>query len=383
MRSPLPGIADLTDKEGLRILTLPSALIHCSPVMYEKSPIEVRTALAMVDDASDVLRILLEGSHTTIAGRLAGGFRNIGRDKTADQIIKSMQAAGLNAREEDLFKASSPVILHARQRSPYVNRINLMWEKMRHVIMPIFPEPPGLPDDQKGYLESIDEIYQTDAYHSLSIERYTVSPELIEKVKGGDLNIHDKSDKMQRDALAARGYWQAAQLVKQSIEKILAGENPGAVVNQYHSDWYLELFSPNVTAGIIKPSGLAGYRSSQVYISNSLHVPLNKDAVREAMPVFFELLKNEPHAGVRAVLGHFIFVYIHPYMDGNGRMGRFFLNVMLSSGGYPWTVIPVEQRDRYMASLESASVHGDIEPFASYLAYLVTESMAGTPVARI
>jgi len=40
------------------------------------------------------------------------------------------------------------------------------------------------------------------------------------------------------------------------------------------------------------------------------------------MPAFFDLLREEPHAAVRLVLGHFIFVYIHPYMDGNGRVGR-------------------------------------------------------------
>ncbi len=64
-------------------------------------------------------------------------------------------------------------------------------------------------------------------------------------------------------------------------------------------------------------------------------MPINKDAVRDAMPILFELLENEPDASVRAVLGHFIFVFIHPYMDGNGRMGRFLMNVMLASGGYP------------------------------------------------
>jgi fido (protein-threonine AMPylation protein) len=383
MKSPLPDHAELMVKGELRILTLPSALVYCSPVMYEKHPIEMRTALALVDDASEVLKILLEGAHTTVAGRLAGGFRNLGLDKIADQILKSMQAAGLKAREEDLFKAAAPIKLHTRQKSPYVNRINLMWDQMRNVIIPIFPEPPGIPADQKGYLDSIDEIYRTDAYHSLSIERYTVSPELIEKVKSGDWNLQDEADRKHRDALAARGYWQAAQLIKQSIEKILSGQNPGEVVDQYHSDWYLELFSPNVAAGILKRSDLAGYRSNQVYISNSQHVPLSSDAVRDAIPALFELIKNEPHAGVRAVLGHFIFVYIHPYMDGNGRMGRFLFNVMLASGGYPWTVIPVEERDRYMASLDRASVYGDILPFAGYLAYLVSESMSGRPVAKL
>ena len=93
--------------------------------------------------------------------------------------------------------------------------------------------------------------------------------------------------------------------------------------------------------------------------------------------------EQEEHAGVRAVLGHFIFVYTHPYMDGNGRMGRFLMNVMLASGGYPWTVIPVEERDRYMNALEKASVEQDIKPFATFIAYLVEESIKGSPVAEI
>ena len=76
------------------------------------------------------------------------------------------------------------------------------------------------------------------------------------------------------------------------------------------------------------------------------------------MPVLFDLLKNEPHPAVRAVLGHFFFVYIHPYMDRNGRMGRFVLNAMLASGGYNWTVVPVERRKEYMKALEKASVEG-------------------------
>lgn len=88
------------------------------------------------------------------------------------------------------------------------------------------------------------------------------------------------------------------------------------------------------------------------------------------MPVLFDLLKNEPHPAVRAVLGHF-FVYIHPYMDRNGRMGRFVLNAMLASGGYNWTVVPVERRKEYMKALEKASVEGDISEFAKVIASLV------------
>lgn len=58
---------------------------------------------------------------------------------------------------------------------------------------------------------------------------------------------------------------------------------------------------------------------------HSLHTPLPSDALRDAMTTLFELLREEPEASVRAILGHFMFTYIHPYMDGNGRVGRFLM----------------------------------------------------------
>jgi Fic family protein len=143
------------------------------------------------------------------------------------------------------------------------------------------------------------------------------------------------------------------------------------------------LFAASVTAGLLKPADLAGYRNSQVYIRKSMHVPLNSDAVRDAMPVFFELLREDAHPAVRVVLGHFVFVYIHPYMDGNGRVGRFLMNLILASGGYPWTVIPVEERKIYMEALEKASVGEDIVPFAAFLAGLVKKGLAGEPLPAV
>ncbi len=76
-----------------------------------------------------------------------------------------------------------------------------------------------------------------------------------------------------------------------------------------------------------------------------------------------------------------MFVHIHPYVDGNGRMVRFLMNVMLASGGYPWTVVPLEQRSGYMAALEAASVEQNIEPFTKFLADLVSAGMEGKAVA--
>ena len=102
-----------------------------------------------------------------------------------------------------------------------------------------------------------------------------------------------------------------------------------------------------------------------------MHVPPGMEAVRDLMPAFFKLLGEENEAAAGIVLGHFFFVYIHPYMDGNGRIGRFLMNKMMAAGGYRWTIIPVERRQNYMVALESASVDQDIRPFAQYLTQLL------------
>ena len=93
------------------------------------------------------------------------------------------------------------------------------------------------------------------------------------------------------------------------------------------------------------------------------------------MPALFDLLDDEPEPSVRAVLGHWLFGYVHPYADGNGRIARFAMNAMLASGGYPWTIIRVEDRDAYMAALEAASVDMNIAPFAQFIAERVQMSM--------
>jgi hypothetical protein len=378
IRAPLPPKGQEQTVDGLRLFSLPAALVASGPGLFTQNATEARTALAMVRDASDVLTILLSGGHTVVAGRLAGAFRNIGRNKIADEIVETMRSAGYDVRESDPFKSPAPFSHPPRALSPYVIRMRLSWQQMRDVIAKRFPKAPGIPKDVGSYLKSVDGIYVEDAYNSLSIEGYRVSRELIERVRAGVWNPDGSdADRQQKDAMAARGYYEAFQLVKGSVERVLKGENPGHVFDQDHSAWYRALFAPSVSAGIVAAADLAGYRAGQVYIRRSKHVPPKPEAVRDMMPELFELLSKEDSPGVRAVLGHFIFVYIHPYMDGNGRMGRFLMNVMLASGGYPWTVIPVESRDEYLKALESASVRQDIAPFAGFIAGLVRFRSAG------
>lgn len=369
VRYAMPHKTAIEEKNGLRIYAKIPALIVSAPSFFIHHPTDARTVLASIQDASEILSHLLEGGHSTIASRLVGAFRNIGQYRIADDIKKTMSSAGYNIREQDPFESEINLQFSNRMVSPYVNRLHILWHEMRKPIIDRFPKPSKSPLNIKKYLKNVEDKYLTDAYHSLSIEGYQVSMELIEKVRSGKWNPdNDENDYNHRNALAARGYWQAFQAVKQSISKVLMGGNPGKIAWNDHGDWFRELFGPSVTAGLLKPAELAGYRRHSVYIRRSMHVPPNFSAVPELMSTFFNLLENETDASVRIVLGHFFFVFIHPYMDGNGRIGRFLMNVMFAAGKYPWTIIPVERRQQYMQALEEASVKQNIIPFCDFLA---------------
>ena len=355
---------------GLYVMPLPLALCRLSPAYFRTKPLNVEIALKMLSSVTEVSRILLENGLVTDAGRLAGAFRAIGDGPRSNQIIKDMEAAGLTVTEVNPFLGHPPVLGKSRIQSPYAGRIEAMWKQMRSPIIDIFPPPPKIaPSKAEHVMKSISDRYKRDAYHSLSIEGYQVTEDLIQKIADGYWSPDkDLKDQDQISAMAAKGYFEAFSEVIESVRKTFSGNSPGGVFEEDLQNWYRALFSSSVQAGILNAADLAGYRNGPVYITGARHVPPgSKEGVIDSMETLFELLKNEEHPAVRAILGHFVFVYIHPYMDGNGRIGRFILNLMLVSGGYPWTIIRTENRPRYMQVLEAASSDGDIVPFAEFV----------------
>ena len=361
---------DRRDSVGVvRTMTLPQALLKAPENFFRASPQDAQVALLSLRDTSELGRLLVAGNHGTAAGRLAGAFRAVGKPAMANDLVGLMRSLGNQITESNPFNAPLRMIAGDRIESPYVSRIRLMWAAMRDAVVQMFPAEPGPPLDVDVFMKSVEDVYVTDAYHSVSIEGYRVTPALIQRVAGGDWNedMHD-TDRQSRDAMAAHGYWLAHNEVAASIRKLLAQGHPGDVIRADHGAWFRAMFAPSVTAGLLAATDLAGYRAHPVYIRNADHVPPPREAVREMMPALFELLQAEPSAAVRAVLGHFIFVFIHPYMDGNGRLGRFIMNAMLASGGFPWTVLRLEDREVYMSALNAASGQGDIQPFAALVA---------------
>jgi len=386
-REPLPR-QYIEVLQHVRVYSLAYALTRVPDAFFRSSKQDALVALRSLQDATDINRVLIETGQAAAAGRLAGALRACDRADLADEIVSVMREIGHRVDGINPFAKPISGLGPLRKVSPYVDRLDLMWREMREAVLAEFSAPAQpLASGRRGIdavMQRIEERYVTDAYHSLSIEGYRVTEDLIRKVADGSWNPDEHAqDKDARNAMAAHGYWKAHNAVKDSIRHSL--ENPdtniGSLLRKDHGRWYRELFSPSVDVGIIKAADLAGYRNDQVYIKNAEHVPPPRAAVRDLMPALFDLLRDEQSPAVRAVLGHFAFVFIHPYMDGNGRMARFLMNAAFCTAGFAWTVIRLDQRPQYFSALNDASARGDIRRFARFISECVVQNTAAPEAA--
>jgi hypothetical protein len=359
--------------QDLQVMSLPFALCKVAAVFFRTSPIDAEIALKSIKSASELSQIILKYDLKSVGERLVGAYQFLGLQKIAVQLQTELEAFGMHLVPYNPFNQEKPLLRAIRPTSPYTGRIEAMWSKLRDPIIDIFPKPRGIFDNIPLYFEQLEKVYVQDAYHSLSIEGFQVSAELIERVRNNAWNPDlYPEDFEKRNALAARGYYEAFQAVKKTLHDIFQTErNPGEILEYQLQTWFRALFAPSARAGIITEQSLLGYRNHRVHIRNSRHVPPPPEAVVDAMETFFDCLKNEMNPSVRAVLGHYIFVFIHPYMDGNGRIGRFLMNALFAAGGYPWVIVPLDLRSTYMSALEIAGVNSDIGPFTHFLASLL------------
>jgi Fic family protein len=97
------------------------------------------------------------------------------------------------------------------------------------------------------------------------------------------------------------------------------------------------------------------------------------DEVRAGMPALIQWYrdeeeKTEMHPVMLAAIFHFRFVTLHPFDDGNGRMSRILMNMILMRAGFVPAVIRVDERSQYISTLALAQDGGTIEPFIELVA---------------
>ena len=107
------------------------------------------------------------------------------------------------------------------------------------------------------------------------------------------------------------------------------------------------------------------YRLENVLISGASQVPVDYVKVSEEMEKLIYRYKNwyKYHPLVRAALLHGEFVFIHPFVDGNGRTARLLMNFEAMKNGYLPIIIKADLKAKYYDSLDKAMVEHDYTDF--------------------
>lgn len=107
------------------------------------------------------------------------------------------------------------------------------------------------------------------------------------------------------------------------------------------------------------------YRKENVIISGAKHIPVDYMKVPEEMEKLILEYKewNHLHPLVKSAFLHGEFVFIHPFVDGNGRCSRLLMNFEAMKNGYLPIILRKEKRLEYYESLEKAAITRDYTDF--------------------
>lgn len=123
-------------------------------------------------------------------------------------------------------------------------------------------------------------------------------------------------------------------------------------------------------------SQIGKYRKAQVYIRGTKWIPpKSKEVPGEMQNLLSWYTKNKEnlHPLILASYFHVAFETIHPFVDGNGRVGRLLMNLILHRNSYPMINIPNEKKFLYYKSLETAQINGNLEPFINFVFNLIKD----------
>lgn len=119
------------------------------------------------------------------------------------------------------------------------------------------------------------------------------------------------------------------------------------------------------------------YRKENVRILGAIKSPPQAVKVPDLMKQFAEYTKTNPEklnpVDFAAIL-HYKLVEIHPFIDGNGRVSRLLMNLVLMKHGYPITIVLNTDRKKYYDTLKEAD-KGNPKPFVDFIGYCVNRSL--------
>ncbi|XP_022094140.1 adenosine monophosphate-protein transferase FICD-like [Acanthaster planci] len=218
-----------------------------------------------------------------------------------------------------------------------------------------------VPAHSRALQRAQQEMYYQHVYHTTAIEGNTLSLEQMRSIIETGMAVTGKSILEHNEIIGMSS-------ALQYINNTLMGRFGDISVRDI-----LEIHRR--VLGHVDPLEAGQIRATQVFVGS--HVPPPPSDVELLLEEFVEWLKsdeaNAMHPVQFAALAHYKLVYIHPFLDGNGRTSRLLMNLILMRAGYPPIIVKVGQRHEYYEAIKKGNV-GDIRPFIRFIARC-TENM--------
>ncbi|SHL22572.1 Fic family protein [Fibrobacter sp. UWEL] len=206
----------------------------------------------------------------------------------------------------------------------------------------------------KETLKSLREFYRVGlTYSSNALEGNSLTETETKVVIEDGLTVNGKP---LRDVYEAVGHAKAYDHIHELAKRKTLEESD---ILKLHQLFYQQ----------IDPENAGKYRSVPVFISGSHYTVTQHQKIAAEMKKFVSWFnKNEQklHPVEFAAEVHKRFVFIHPFVDGNGRMARLLMNLALLRGEYTIALIPAIRRIEYVGALEAA--HANENVFVDFVA---------------
>ena len=219
-----------------------------------------------------------------------------------------------------------------------------------------------LPPSAVNKLRQQFEIEMT--YNSNGIEGNRLTLKETYLVISEGITVKNKSLK---DHLEAKDHYEALEFIMELAEH----KKPQTVSEQLIKTLH------QIVVRDIEKEWAGRYRNSNVMITGAKHKPpdaINVPLEMEKLIQWFRKNESKLHAIELAALIHHKFVNIHPFFDGNGRVSRLLMNVILLHEGYPLSVVLKNDRKKYYDTLAKAD-EGDYTSFVRMMAQTVERSL--------
>ncbi|MEQ2202698.1 hypothetical protein XENOCAPTIV_012653 [Xenoophorus captivus] len=213
----------------------------------------------------------------------------------------------------------------------------------------------SIPKGNSALRRVMEETYYHHIYHTVAIEGNTLTLSEIRHIIETRYAVPGKSLQEQNEAIGV-------DAAMKYINTTLLSRSGAITVGEI-----LEIHRR--VLGYVDPVEGGRLRTSQVFVGH--HIPPHPKDLQRHMDELVQWLNSEEalqlHPVEYAALAHYKLVYIHPFVDGNGRTSRLLMNLVLMQARYPPITIRKEQRAEYYATLDTAN-EGDVRPFIRFIA---------------